>query len=62
MSSHDLYALEEVLISEGKDIQAIVAGNNAIKMARMEGILRSLISGFKPRIGELKELLSDVEH
>ena len=34
----------------------------AAKMTRMESMLRSFVSGFTPRIGEIKELLAETEH
>lgn len=60
-TSKELFGLEAELRAVHDNAGAEVARQCGIKMAAMEGVLRSLIGGFTPRVGELKELVEHTE-
>jgi ABC-type protease/lipase transport system fused ATPase/permease subunit len=57
-SSQSLYDLEAELQSVGDGQGAEVARQCAAKMAGMESILKGFPSGYQPRLGEVRALVS----
>ena len=60
-TSDDLLGLEADLLDSRDGVGAETARQCAVKMKRMEEIIRSIINGFTPRIGELKEFVDPDE-
>lgn len=59
-TSKELFGLEAELRAVHDNAGAEVARQCALKMWKMEAAIQGIISGFSPRIGDLKELVGHI--